>query len=106
VQRASLGGHDIARDLRKAVSEYFQTKDGAFVPDTKIVIHVFANIAGLARTYYDAKLLHDPMMFRQFVQGFNKEHPLCHYTDAGDDKEAADNKVKGISGCRPCEKQC
>jgi hypothetical protein len=88
------------------VSEYFQTKDGAFVPDTKIVIHVFANIAGLARTYYDAKLLQDPMMFRQFVQGFNKEHPLCHFTDAGDDKEAADNKVKGISGCRPCEKQC
>ncbi|EXJ64371.1 hypothetical protein A1O7_00707 [Cladophialophora yegresii CBS 114405] len=51
-------------------------------------------MAGLAKTYYDAKLLPDAIVFRQFVQGFNKEHALCHFTDAGDDKEAADNKVK------------
>lgn len=50
---------------------------------------------GLSKTYHEVKIVPDLMVFRQFVQGFNKEHALCHFTDAGDDKEAADNKVKG-----------
>jgi len=93
IQRGTAGGHDAARDLRKAVYEYFKSKDG-FLLDTKIVIHVFGNVTGLSRTYADCKVVPDPMVFRQFLQGFNKEHALCHFIDAGDDKEAADNKVK------------
>jgi len=30
-----------------------------------------------------------------FVRGFNKSHPLCDFVDAGNDKEAADSKIKG-----------
>ncbi|EXJ92478.1 hypothetical protein A1O3_01029 [Capronia epimyces CBS 606.96] len=93
VRRGSVGGHDAARDLRKAVYEYFKTKTG-FHLDTKIVIHVFANIAGLSKIYQEARILPDPVVLRQFLQGFNKQHALCHFIDAGDDKEAADNKVK------------
>lgn len=81
--------------MRKAVYDYFKTREG-FLLDTKIVIHVFANTTGLNKTYLEAKIVQDPMIFRQFLQGFNKEYALCHFTDAGDDKEAADNKVKGL----------
>ncbi|KIX06198.1 uncharacterized protein Z518_04172 [Rhinocladiella mackenziei CBS 650.93] len=93
VQRGSAGGHDAARDLRKAIYEYFKTKDG-FLLDTKIVIHMFANMAGLSKTYQESKILSDPMFLRQFLQGFNKEHALCHFIDAGDDKEAADKEME------------
>ena len=82
--------------MRKAVFDYFRTKDG-FLLDTKIIIHMFANVSGLSKTYQEAKILTDPVVLRQFLQGFNKEHALCHFIDAGDDKEAADNKVKGSS---------
>jgi hypothetical protein len=34
-------------------------------------------------------------MFFDFVQKFNKTQPLMEIVDAGDDKEAADSKVKG-----------
>jgi len=57
---------------------------------------MFANVTGLSKAYQEAKVVTDTMLFRQFLQGFNKEHALCHFVDAGDDKEAADNKVKGL----------
>lgn len=81
--------------MRKAVYEYFRSKDG-FLLDTKIVIHTFANISGLSKTYQEARIVADSTAFRQFLHGFNKEHALCYFIDAGDDKEAADNKVKGV----------
>lgn len=96
IKRGASGGHDAARDLRNAVYKYFQPKPN-FLLDTKIIIHIFANIAGMAKTYQDSKILSDPVVLRQFLQGFNREHALSHFIDAGDDKEAADSKVKGLS---------
>jgi len=67
-----------------------------FSLDTRIVIRVFSNLAGLSKTYLDAKIVTESASLRQFVQGFNKEYALCEYVDAGDDKEAADTKIKGV----------
>lgn len=80
--------------MRTAVYEYFEPKPD-FLLNTKIIIHIFANIAGMIKTYQEARILTDPGILRQFLQGFNREHALSHFIDAGDDKEAADSKVKG-----------
>jgi hypothetical protein len=94
IKRGAAGGQDAARDLRRAVYEYFEPKPD-FSPNTKIIIHIFANIAGMMKTYLESRILTDPGIFRQFLQGFNRGHALSHFIDAGDDKEAADRKVKG-----------
>ena len=45
--------------------------------------------------YVDAKILPGSSQFDLFLRGFNKSHPLCDFVDAGNDKEAADGKIKG-----------
>ena len=52
----------------------------------------------MGKTYLEGKILTDPNPLRCFLQGFNREHALSYFIDAGDDKEAADSKVKGARG--------
>ncbi|KEF50822.1 uncharacterized protein A1O9_13128, partial [Exophiala aquamarina CBS 119918] len=94
IKRGTAGGHDAARDLRKAVYDYLEPKPD-FLPNTKIIIHIFANVARMIKTYQESRTVTDPAILPQFLQGFNREHALSCFIDAGDDKEAADSKVKG-----------
>ena len=94
LRRGTQGGVDAARDLRNAVYEYLRPRPD-FPLGTKIVIHIFANIAGMTKVYQEALGLTDATGVRHFLHGFSREHPLSHFIDAGDDKEAADSKVKG-----------
>ena len=103
VKRGSSGGDEAAKLLRRAVFEYLRY-DEDFKHDYKIVIRVYANIRGLSKTYADKGILPSPVAFQEFVLGFNKAHPLCDFIDAGNHKEAADTKLKGI-GVVPCSIQ-
>lgn len=94
VKRGSEGGEQAARALRNTIIEYLQ-HDQNIPAGTKTVIRVFANIAGLGKAYCEHGILPNPHDINPFVRGFNKYTPLCDYVDAGDDKEAADNKIKG-----------
>lgn len=80
--------------LRKAVFDYLKD-DPIFKHDNKIVIRVFANLRGLGNAYANKGILPNPTAYNEFVLGFNKAHPLCDFTDAGNHKEAADSKLKG-----------
>jgi hypothetical protein len=95
VQRGISGGEDTAQKLREALSGYVKGLDGMSLHDAQIVIRIYANMEGLSKTYRDAKLLSSPSQLDLFVRGFNKSHPLCDFGDAGNDKEAADSKIKG-----------
>lgn len=59
-------------------------------------MRIFANLSGLADAYVKARVVADIRIVRNFVVGFNREFPFVEIVDAGDDKEAADNKIKGI----------
>ena len=61
----------------------------------KIVIRVYANLKGLARTYKDMDILSEPGQLEEFVRGFNMGDAMCDYVDAGTGKECSDEKVKG-----------
>jgi hypothetical protein len=59
-----------------------------------VVVRVYANVRGLAKTYRDNGILPD-LRFDDFVRGFNMGDVMCDYVDAGNGKECADEKVKG-----------
>lgn len=62
----------------------------------QIRVRVYANIKGLASTYCHHKILQGAAEFDAFVRGFNMGHHMGDFVDAGDGKECADSKLKGI----------
>lgn len=89
------GGDAAAKGLQKAVFDYLRHEED-FAHDTKIVVRVYANFLGLSRTYVNKGILQRETTFADFVLGFNKSNPLCDFVDAGNHKEAADSKLKGL----------
>ncbi|KAI9852281.1 MAG: hypothetical protein M1838_001169 [Thelocarpon superellum] len=84
------GGNTAANQLRKSTQEYV-SQMRPDVPDFEIIIRIYVNLKGLARTYRD---LEQPADFEQFVQEFNMAHPLGEIINAGHGKECADEKIK------------
>ncbi|OCT53825.1 CCCH zinc finger DNA binding protein [Cladophialophora carrionii] len=93
VSRGLQGGEDAAKHLRAALLDYLK-KTPRYHADDRIVIRVYANCRGLAKTYRAAKIIPDESVFEQFMIGFNNSHPLSDHIDAGNRKEAADSKLK------------
>jgi hypothetical protein len=76
---------------------YLQTNIENYQPHWKVIIRVYAKITiGLRYAYAEGKMLADANAFQKFVHGFNEEHVLCEYVEAGHDKEGADSKLKGL----------
>jgi hypothetical protein len=66
-----------------------------FQHDYNILVRVYANLHGLSKTYTEARIVPNSKVLLDFVQTFNKSHDLVEIVDAGNDKEAADSKIKG-----------
>jgi hypothetical protein len=98
VTRGLEGGEDAGKLLRSAILDHHK-KHSRYHADDRIIIHVYANCQGLARTYKAAKLIPDESVFDRFMVGFNNSHPLSLYGNAGNRKEAADSKLKGAYSC-------
>lgn len=81
--------------LRTAVGEDLRSSLGSEKSHGSIFIRVYANIQGLAKTYYEAGILSGPATFLEFVRGFNMANNQCDFVDAGNGKECADEKIKG-----------
>lgn len=101
VKDGASGGERAARDLRQAILDHLKDKT-YFQHDYKILIRVYANLQGLSKTYSDARIIPNSKVFLDFVQTFNKTHDLVEIVDAGNDKEAADSKIKGTVFLRAC----
>ena len=64
--------------------------------DFGIVVQVYANVEGLSKLYIRTgihKLRED---MNRFIQGFNMSHALMSVVDAGNGKECADVKMRGV----------
>lgn len=96
IQQGESGGQEASRLLVSAVNEYIRGGSLGLSSDLAIVIRIYANLKGLARTYKDAKVLADGNDLEQFVRGFNKGHPLADIADAGQGKECSDEKIRGM----------
>lgn len=96
VKGGKEGGMEAARHLRSKVCEYVSNE--LDLPNNiQIRVRVYANLKGLASTYYHSKILNTTAAFDAFVRGFNMGHPMGDFVDAGDGKECADFKLKGKS---------
>lgn len=95
VQAGFHGGHDAAHLLQDRLRDYFKVVC-SFKAHWQVVVRIFANFSGLAKTYYDAGVVPETRTVREFLIGFNRELPLSKFIDAGSDKEAADRKIQGI----------
>lgn len=96
MSKGKPGGDDAGKYLRIAVEAYHKSNP-IYHPDDRIIIRVFANVLGCGRTYKAARVIPDETVFNEFVAGFNRSHPLSEIINAGNHKEAADTKMKGIT---------
>ncbi|KFA66940.1 hypothetical protein S40285_05734 [Stachybotrys chlorohalonatus IBT 40285] len=87
------GGKRAAHLLKLAVNEELQSWIPATAPHLRVVIRVYANVKGLAKTYKEMEVLSEPV-FNEFIRGFNMGNASCDYIDAGDGKECSDKKVE------------
>lgn len=61
----------------------------------QVIVRVYANVKGLAKTYKEMEILPESASLDEFVRGFNMVDAMCDYVDAGNGKECSDEKVKG-----------
>ncbi|KAI4923545.1 hypothetical protein J4E85_008584 [Alternaria conjuncta] len=90
------GGKRAASLLKQAVEEELRSSLPAVAHHMQVVIRVYANMKGLAKTYKDAEVLPQLASFDEFVRGFNMGDPMCDYVDAGNGKECSDEKIKAM----------
>ena len=90
------GGKRAAGLLTQAVEEELRSSLPAVNHHVQVVIRVYANMKGLAKTYKDAEVLPQVASLDDFVRGFNMGDPMCDYVDAGNGKECSDEKIKGM----------
>ncbi|KAF2464465.1 uncharacterized protein BDR25DRAFT_319202 [Lindgomyces ingoldianus] len=94
LRAGETGGRQAARLLKASIIEHLREKFPKVPASVKILIRVYANVKGLAKSYSEAKVISNPAEFDSFVNGFNKEDALCDFVNAGDGKECADEKIK------------
>lgn len=93
VQAGVEGGHQAAQKLQANLEEYHKVLLGTQT-HRKIVVRIYVNLHGLTGAYMKARIVTEPRTVRDFVIGFNRELPFVEIVDVGDDKEAADNKIR------------
>ncbi|GES59377.1 CCCH zinc finger DNA binding protein [Aspergillus terreus] len=96
VQGGNQGGRSAAKALIEAVQTHIREVKPNASPNIQYRIHVFANVAGLAKVYHDSSIVGSKDVLREFIQGFNMETPLCDFVDAGRGKECADVKIGAL----------
>ena len=90
-----VGGKRAAGLLKQTVEEELRLSFPAVAHHIQVVVRVYANMKGLAKTYKDAEVLPQLASFDEFVRGFNMGDSMCDYVDAGNGKECSDEKMKG-----------
>ncbi|KAK2036651.1 hypothetical protein LZ31DRAFT_636471 [Colletotrichum somersetense] len=94
IEQGLEGGKKAVGLLRKAVALELKSVDPSLPPHLKLIIRVFANMKGLAKTYTELDTIPSPSVLDEFVRGFNMTNAMCEFVDAGNGKECADEKMK------------
>lgn len=98
VAAGSEGGHTAAQQLKGTLEAYGRESLG-LQPHWKVVVRIYVNKTGLVKTYANANIVPRAQVVEDFIVGFNRELPFVEFIDAGPDKEASDNKIKGDILC-------
>jgi hypothetical protein len=64
--------------------------------NTKLIVHVFANVSGVASSLAQSMIISKQETFHEFVNGFNTVDEMVTFTSVGRGKELTDSKINGI----------
>jgi hypothetical protein len=94
---AKSGGSDAASHLDNEIQNYLRAN--SLIPNSaeiEVMVNVYANKLGLARTLFDAGMIDHLNAFETFFQSFTRGKSLFHFIDCGPGKERADAKLRGV----------
>ncbi|KAJ5376881.1 hypothetical protein N7509_013767 [Penicillium cosmopolitanum] len=94
VQDGQNGGRSAAKALIEAVQGHVQTLIPKSSPNIQYCIRVYANVAGLTKTYRGTDTVSSNDTLEAFIRGFNMENVLCDFVNAGNGKECVDVKIR------------
>ncbi|KAL8904692.1 MAG: hypothetical protein Q9171_006960 [Xanthocarpia ochracea] len=94
ISQGTSGGGEAATRLLSNIKSHIQKYEGAM--NWKIIVRVYANLEGLLKKYAYIDFDEEKKALRQFVAGFTQSQPLFDFVDAGEGKERADHKIKGL----------
>jgi hypothetical protein len=86
------GGKEAARQLVMMSYKSINTPQS-----TKLMVHVFANVAGLGAALSQSNIISRPEIFNDFVDGFNSVDELITFINVGSGRELSELKINGIS---------
>lgn len=95
MQDGQNGGRSAAKALIEAVQGHVQTLIPKSSPNIQYCIRVYANVAGLTKTYRGTDTVSSNDTLEAFIRGFNMENVLCDFVNAGNGKECVDVKIRG-----------
>ncbi|QIW98340.1 hypothetical protein AMS68_003858 [Peltaster fructicola] len=105
VAAGTEGGQRAAHGLQQALKD-LMIGSLELGSDTTVLVNIFHNATGFKKTYRDAGIA-DEATVSDFLRSFNAQLPTIEYIDAGEDSQAADNKMNGrldffsrIEGCK------
>ena len=97
-QNKESGGAEAAQQLLSDVKTYVKANPSKDIStDFEVMVNVYANKKGLAKTLTEAGYLSGEAELEGFFRQFNQSQPLFHFIDCGYGKESADAKLRGES---------
>jgi hypothetical protein len=97
-QNKESGGAEAAQQLLSDVKSYVKANPSKDIStDFEVMVNVYANKKGLAKTLTEAGYLSGEAELEGFFRQFNQSQPLFHFIDCGYGKESADAKLRGES---------
>lgn len=97
-QNKESGGAEAAQQLLSDVKSYVKANPSKDIStDFEVMVNVYANKKGLAKTLTEAGYLSGEAELESFFRQFNQSQPLFHFIDCGYGKESADAKLRGES---------
>ncbi|KKK16269.1 hypothetical protein ARAM_003172 [Aspergillus rambellii] len=91
------GGVKAAQLLGDSIKELVHERLGSQADQCRIMVRVYANVLGLSKSLARTGLVgFEARSLSTFSSSFTRAQDLFDYTDAGDQKEGADCKIRGI----------
>lgn len=97
IKSGQQGGVKAAQLLNESIKDLVHERLGTQADECRIMVRIYSNILGLSKSLGRAGLIgKEARSFSIFAAGFTAAQDLFDYVDAGDKKEGADYKIRGM----------
>lgn len=99
IRAGAEGGITAANILSDYVKDYLQSYLGGHADQCRVMVRIYANVLGLSKSLARVGLCgNEARSLSHFTASFTRAEDLFDYVDAGDKKEGADHKIRGMFG--------